>query len=103
MSQTPEAARAEIAAIFRGRLIKFAVQCTLLGAVVGALFTIALQFLQDIHDMSLATAWDLFVHLPPWEWMSLAHLGLITLASMVITPLVMTPAFYFAESPRWNR
>ena len=87
----------------RPNYLKFAAHCSVLGALVGVLFTVAIQFLQDSRDMSLATAWDLFTHLPPWEWVEPSQWVLMIVGGGVLAPLFMTTAFWFAESPRWNK
>lgn len=87
----------------RPNYLKFAAHCSALGAAVGAIFTVFVTFMRDLQDMSFATTWDLFTHLAPWEWVAPGRWVLMVVGGAVSFTIPATLAFWFSESPRWNR
>lgn len=87
----------------RPTYLKFATHCAALGALIGAIFTVFITLMQDTRDMRFSTAWDLFTHLPPWEYVAPERWIIMIVGGGVLTPLFMTTAYWLSESPRWNK
>lgn len=86
----------------RKSLLRFVARMSSFGALLGGLLTVIITLAQDMWYMSLATTWDLFVHLAPWEWASPKLWAATILGGAVIVPILAIVTLYLSERPRWS-